>query len=242
MMVAGSVEAGDYYARAGIGISQPTESSFTDRDCSSESPAALYGCGLGGDGKPYRSHGAFETVATAEVGLGRVGSTVRLEVLVDYSRGFRFDGNENFLEPGRQQSVVADVSSLSGMVAAYVDVPGSVLSKLGSWQIFVGAATGMARNRIGKTRMTFPATTTVPGGDWSGFAWMVMAGVERPLNDRARLELSWRYSDLGEVRTHRGPGNVVWRDGHREPLPLDLAETRADLCGHAVRVAPRYAL
>ena len=242
MMVAGSVEAGEYYARAGIGVSHPYEASFTDTDCSSESPAALYGCGLGGDGKPYRSHGAFETVSALEVGLGRVGSTVRLEVLVDYSPGFEFAGHANFLEPGRRQSVVAEASSLSAMVAASVDVPSNVLPRFGSWQVFVGAATGMARNRIGRTVMNFPATTTiVPGGKWNGLSWMVMAGVERGLSDRTTLELSWRFSDLGEVHTGRGQGRVIWRDGSREPLLLDLAQTQTDLRGHGIQVALRYA-
>ena len=37
------------------------------------------------------------------------------------------------------------------------------------------------------------------------------------------------------------PGRVVWRDGSREPLPLDLAPTKARLKGHGVRLSLRYA-
>ena len=36
-------------------------------------------------------------------------------------------------------------------------------------------------------------------------------------------------------------GRVVWRDGSREPLPLELAPTRARLKGHGVRLSLRYA-
>ena len=243
-MVAGSVNAGEYYARAGIGISDPAEAMFADRDCSSEAPAALYGCGLGGDGAPYRSRGDFGTVAALEAGLGyAVSSRVRLEVLVDYRPGFEFDGRANFLEPGRRQSVAADVSSLSGTVAAYVDMPGTVLPKVGALGLFVGAGAGIAHNRIGETRMMFPATTTVvPGGNRNGFAWMVTAGVGAGLSERMTLELLWRYSDLGEVRTSRGQGRVIWLDGRREPLLLDLAETQADLRSHGISVSLRYAL
>ena len=43
--------AGDFYLRGGIGFDRPVETVFTDRDCASTAPAALYGCGLGGDGR-----------------------------------------------------------------------------------------------------------------------------------------------------------------------------------------------
>ncbi len=243
-MVAGPADAGDYYVRAGVGISRPAEAAFTDRDCSSESPAALYGCGRGGDGAPYRSLGAFRTVAAMETGIGyAVSSRVRLEALVDYRPGLEFDGLANFLEPGREQTVAADVSSLSGTVLAYVDLPGPVVAKVGCLGFFVGAGAGIAHNRIGETRMTFPATTTVvAGGKWSGFAWMVTAGVGAALSEKSTLELLWRYSDLGEVRTARGEGRVTWRDGRREPLLLDLAQTRAALRSHGLRLSLRYAL
>ena len=96
--------------------------------------------------------------------------------------------------------------------------------------------------RIGKTVMTFPATTTtVPGGGQTGLAWMATAGVAVALDERVSLDLAWRYTDLGEVRTPRGPGRVVWRDGSREPLPLDLAPTKARLKGHGIRLSLRYA-
>ena len=61
------------------------------------------------------------------------------------------------------------------------------------------------------------------------------------LGERAILDLAWRYTDLGKVRTDRGPGRVVWRDGSREPLPLDLAPTEARLRGHGIRLSLRYA-
>ena len=45
----------------------------------------------------------------------------------------------------------------------------------------------------------------------------------------------------GASRTGRGAGRVVWRDGSREPLPLDLAATRARLASHGLRLSLRYA-
>ena len=99
------------------------------------SPAALYGCGRGGDGAHYRSLGDFGTSAALEVGLGYAAApapAVRLEVLVEYRPRFAFEGRANFLEPGRRQSVAADLPSLSGMLAAYVNLAAPGLPKLGS--------------------------------------------------------------------------------------------------------------
>ena len=71
---------------------------------------------------------------------------------------------------------------------------------------------------------------------------MVTAGVAAPLGERVTVDLAWRYTDLGAVHTGRGAGRVMWRVGSREPLPLDLSETRAKLAGHGLRLSLRYAL
>ena len=121
----GSAAAEAVYLRAGIGPTRPADTQFTDVDCSSLVPAALYGCGLGGNGAPHRAGGDFGTVAGLELGRGyAVSSAVRLEALVTYRPRFTFDGRANFLDPDRRQSVSADLAALSGILAAYVDLPG----------------------------------------------------------------------------------------------------------------------
>ena len=238
----GVAVAGDYYLRGGIGLDRPGEAAFTDTDCSSTSPAALYGCGTGGDGAPYRSAGRFGTVPAVELGLGYASGAIRFEALVEYRPQFTFEGRANFLAPERRQDVSAKLSSVSGMLAVLVDLAALGLPKPGPFAPFLGAGIGVAQTRIGKTTVTFPATTTsVPGGSRTGLVWMATAGVAVALGERVTLDLAWRYSDLGEVRTPRGPGRVVWRDGSREPLPLDLAPTTAQLKGHGVRLSLRYA-
>ena len=243
-MAVGAAEpsAADWYLRAGLGLNRAGKTVFTDRDCSSASPAALYGCGTGGDGAPYRSVGHFGTMIPLELGLGlAVAPAARLEVLVEYRPAFAFRGRANFLSPESRQSVAADLSSFAGMVAAQIDLPGLGVPSLGPFGPFVGAGLGVVRTRIGQTRMTFPATTTiVPGASRTGLAWMVTAGVAAALSERVTLDLAWRYTDLGAVHTGRGAGRVIWRDGSREPLPLDLAPTRARLAGHGFRMSLRY--
>ncbi len=233
--------AGDFYLRGGIGLDRSDRTTFSDTDCSSTAPAALYGCGTGDDGAPYRSAGDFGTVPAIELGLGYADGPARFEVLVEYRPHFEFKGRANFLAPGSREEVAAKLSSVTGMLAGFVDLDGMGLPKAGRFAPFVGAGVGVVHTRIGKTTMTFPATTTtVPGGSRAGLAWMVTAGVAMAVGERAILDLAWRYTDLGKVRTDRGPGKVVWRDRSRDPRPLDLAPTEARLRGHGVRLSLRY--
>ena len=242
LLVSQSTVADDYYLRGGIGLNWPGNTAFADVDCSSTAPAALYGCGTGGDGAPFRSVGNIGTMPAVELGLGYAAGPARFEVLVEYRPEFAFKGRANFLAPGSREEVKARLSSVSGMLAGYVDLAALGVPKPGPFAPFVGAGVGVVHTRIGNTTMTFPATTTTgPGGSRTGLAWMVTAEVGMAVGERATLDLAWRYTDLGKVRTNRGPGRVVWRDGSREPRPLDLAPTEAGLRGHGVRLSLRYA-
>ena len=146
---------------------------FTDTDCSSTVPAALYGCGTGGDGAPYQSTGEFGKVPAVEIGLCYATGVVRFEVLVEYRPQYTFEGRANFLAPDRRQDVSAKLSSVSGMLAGFVDLAALGLPNPGPFAPFLGAGIGATHTRIGKTTMTFPATTTtVPGGSRTGLAWM----------------------------------------------------------------------
>ena len=241
-MSAGAAAAEDLYLRAGFGIDRPTETVFRDKNCEIEAPVPLYGCGPAPDGAAYRSVGDFGTVTALEVGIGgTVASALRVEALVEYRPSLPFSGRANFLAPERQQSVSADLSVLSGMVAAYADLPALGLPRLGPFHPFLGAGIGAARIATGETRMMFPATTThVPGVSRTDFAWMVTAGVATALSESTTLDVAWRYSDLGTAETGTGRGRVVWRDGSREPLMLDQAASEAPLRSHGIRVSLRH--
>ena len=237
----GVADAGERYLRGGIGFDRSGVAAFTDSDCSSTAPAALYGCG-NRDGVPRRSFGDFGQMAALELGLGYApGGAMRYEILVESRPSYSFEGRANFLAPDRLQSVTADVSSVSGMLAAFVDFPFPGPQGQAAVTPFLGAGVGAVRNRIGKTSMMFPSTTTtVPGGSRTDLAWMVTAGLTVPLNEGLGLDMALRYSDLGEVHTGQGGGGVVWRDGSREPIPLDLAPTQARLWSYGLRVSLRY--
>ena len=73
-------DPGNLYLRAGFSLDWSRKTQFRDKDCSSESPAALYGCGSGPDGAPLQSRGDFGTMTGFELGVGyRASPPLRLE-------------------------------------------------------------------------------------------------------------------------------------------------------------------
>ncbi len=90
--------------------------------------------------------------------------------------------------------------------------------------------------------MSFPNTTTiVSGGRQVDLAVMMTAGFATVLWTNITVDLVWRYTDSGFVETGRETGRVVWRDGSREPLEIELAETRARLSSYGLLLSVRYA-
>ena len=236
-----------FYLRAGVSLDWSRDTLFMDRNCSDAppGPAALYGCGQGSDGAPIRSVGDFGTMAGFELGVGRwVARSLRVEGKVQYLPRFSFGGRANFNQEDYMRRVSADASSVSALLAAYIDLSRAGLVRFGALSPFIGAGIGLSRIDIDETRMAHPearTTSIVPGGRRNNFAWMLAAGVEMPLGETTTLDFEWRYTDFGTVETGRDKLRIVWRDGSREPLLLDLAETRADLASHGLHVSVRHA-
>lgn len=237
-----AAQAGDFYLRAGVGLDRSEKTRFKDKSCSSTSPAALYGCGTGNDGAPLSAAGDFGRMAGFELGIGRaVAPALRLEAVLQHRPDFSFQGRANFVQTSARQSVSADLSSLSGMMAAYVDLSRAGLGKLGPFSPFVGGGAGVSRIEIGETRMEFPKTATiVPGGQRIGFAGMLTAGVGMALTEAVIVDVAYRYTNLGAAETGRATGRIIWHDGSRQPLELGLAETRAKLSAQGFWVSLRY--
>ena len=238
----GATALDGFYLRAGFVADGSKPTRFKDEDCSSTSPAALYGCGDGVDGAPLSSLGDFGTKAGIDLGLGYVAApALRLEAVLQHRPRFSFDGRANFRQTTDRQDVSAKLSTVTGMLAAYVDLPALGLPRVGPLSPFVGAGAGLSRIRIGETRMEFPRTrTVVPGGRRTGFAWMATAGVAVSLGDKMTLDLAWRYTDYGTVKTGKATGRIEFRDG-RAPFLLPLARTRAALRRHGWVLSLRYA-
>ena len=237
----GATASNDFYVLAGFVLDRSGETRFTDRDCSS--PMHLYGCATGIDDAPLGSLGDFGTMAGLELGGGYVAAPfLRLEATVQYRPSFSFEGRANFLQTAGDQSVSAELSSLSGMLAAYLDLPLLGLPQPGPFSPFIGGGIGLSLIDIDETRMEFPRTTTVvPGERRVNPAVMTTAGVAMFSGRAVTLDLAWRYADFGTVETGKAGGRVVWRDGSRDPLEIDLDKTRANLSSHELRISVRYA-
>ena len=227
----------NFYLRVGASLDLPSKTRFGDMNCLSASPAALYGCGTGGDGIARGTRGDFGLAGGVEVSLGYVATPeLRLETSIAYRPSFTFEGTANFLQTDALQSVSADLQSASGTVAAYLD-----LTAYGPFRVFAGTGAGLHYVDISEFHMTFPRTQTiVPDGLRVDFSVMLAAGVAASISDRITLDLAWQYVNWGIVETGRATGRVIWKDGSREPLELDLAETWAMHRGPGFRVAMRY--
>ena len=234
---------GDLYVRAGFVLDWPERTRFTDRECASRSPAALYGCGTALDGTPLSASGDFGSTAGYELGLGYIQApALRLEAVVAHRPRAAFEGRANFVQTAGRQAVSAEVSALSAMFAAYLDLPALGLPRIGPFSPYVGGGVGLSHIAIGETRMEFPRTTTiVPGGRRIDFTWMPTAGIATGLGERVMLDVAWRYTDFGTIGTGEGDGRIVWRDGSRDPLEVSLGETMAALASHELVVSLRYA-
>ena len=213
--VAGSVSPGtaEFHYRGGIVFDLSEETRFVDVDCTSQNPAALYGCGEGIDGEPLGAAGDFGSTPGLEIGVGRgLASVLRFEAVAQYRPGLSFRGRSNFVQTRGIQAASAELSSLSGLLAAYLEWPGR-------GGPFVGGGAGLSRVAIGETRLRFRQTETfVPGAQvGSASVWMVTAGVSVGMGPCFLLDLAWRYTESGPVETDRGAGRIVWRDGSHDP-------------------------
>ena len=233
------------YVRGGVLLDTGEDARFTDRDCDSDSAAALYGCGMGIDGEALGSVGDFGTIPGFEVGLGYIlHPSLRLEAAIQYRPDFSFDGRSNFtqLELTDRRNVSAELSAVSGMLAAYVEILELLLLQFATpIGPFIGVGGGLSRIDIGETRMDFPRTyTIVPGGNHVNLSWMLTAGVGISLRGRMTVDIAWRYTDHGAIETSRGEGRVVRQNADTELLKLDLGATRGHLRGHGLNVSLRY--
>ena len=242
--ISAAAEDGSWYVRGGIGLDHPSKAEFSDYDCTADGLGYLYGCGTGYDGARRRSFGGFGNPGAVEAGVGFVvGPSMRVEALVAYRPRVLYRGKANWGTAATRQITTAKISSLSGMLTAYADLPlSSGTAGTGRVHPFVGVGLGVARNRVHGKQIDFTKTTTiVPGGVQTDTTWMVEVGSGIKLNARTTLDIAWRYTDLGVASTGLGDGSLVYKDG-RNPLNLaNLAPTGARITGLGMRLSLRYA-
>ena len=249
--VAAAAQDGSWYLRLGGGFDHPGPAEFTDLACTDTSFNYIYGCGPGNDGARTRSFGGFGNPGVMELGLGRgFGESLRLEAFVAYRPRVLFRGNANYRGVSKQ-TTSARITTLSGMLAAYADLPLPSGTGIGRMQPFVGLGFGMVQHRMREKRIAFTNTSTiVQGGAWTDAAWMMELGSAVRLNEDATLDISWRYTDLGEAGTKLGDANVIKNsdgtpfyppgDSNLERLK-NIKPTSARYSGLGMRLSLRFA-
>ena len=226
------------YLRLGAGLQWPEPSALKDQRCSSTSPPALFGCGSGDDGRSLGAYGGFDQAPVVDAAIGyRWTSWLRTEALLHWSPQLNVSAQSNFLGAGSNQPVSASGNGLAGFGVLYVDGP-----SLATVRPFMGAGLGAARTSLSDVTYRFPAissdaVTVTSGGRSTSFAYLLTAGVSIPVSERLDLDLAYRWTDLGTVKTNAGSAKLVRPAGRSK---LAIAGTEIDLQTQAVVASLRF--
>lgn len=238
-LAAPSAIAATPFLRLGVGMERSRSVTIADVDCGATNPPALFGCGNGIDDRPFGARGDFGEAEVWELAAGvELNRDARVELAVARRDGFALDAEANFTGVAGAQPVSAEARSDSAMVIASVAVGSS------GWRVrpFVGAGVGVARNKVGAIEYAFPgvdpnAVTITGGGEQLDFAWTAAAGASFSLTEHLALDLTLRYTDLGELRTEAGPATII---RPTRELTIDIAGTRTQLETLGVGVGVRW--
>ena len=218
------------------------DSSFKDADCRSNNPVPLYGCEKDANGKVRQGLVEFKGDSGVQISYGeRINSMFRFEGTLSTVRNLNVKGETNFLEGQREDlSASVDVTALSLWGFADTFKFNSFLG--GKIRFFGGLGVGVASVYISETIIDFPATyTIIPAGTKENTTFGGSVGLSHTLGEDFSIDVVWRYMDYGNIRTSRGGGVVIYRDG-RPSLPLNLDYTKGPLKGSEVLVSFRFLL
>ncbi len=232
------VEMRGPYLRLGAGMQWPENSDLKDQSCSSRNPPALFGCGPGDDGRSLGAYGGFEQSPMVDAAVGyRWASWLRTEALLNWSPQLNVSSTSNFLGRGSNQPVSASGNALAGFGVVYVDGP-----ELATVRPYIGAGLGAASTSLGQVTYRIPAisndaVTVTSGGSSTSFAYLLTAGVSIPVSERLDLDLAYRWTDFGTVKTNAGSATIVRPAGRSN---LEIAGTEIDLQSQAVLASLRF--
>jgi opacity protein-like surface antigen len=240
LALAPTAVAGEVYLRGGVGFERTEATTLRDRDCTSTQPPALFGCGDGIDGRPLGARGDFGDSPAWELAIGtHLGTRTRAE-LAFTARPLDLDAEADFVGVSGEQPVTADGQAYSLLASGYLDLGPE------TWRVrpFVTAGAGIARISVDDVTYGFPgiapnAVTITRGGSHDGLAWTVGAGTSVRLTPRLDLDLTLRYTDLGELRTAAGAATIV---RPTRTFTIDIDGTRADVRSIGAVVSLRYRL
>ena len=242
LSVAVPAGAAGWYLKGTLGFEWSLAADYEDADPAAANPPAFFGVGPGSDGRRIGAYGDFGRFPLLEAAIGRqLLPWLRSEVAVAYRPDLRYRGEANFRGVPGGQPVSASADSLSGMVNLFLDIAGLTGADLGRFQPYIGGGLGLARNRQDEMTYLFPGNpgahkvTVTPAGAGTDLTFMGSIGTGIVMSRRILLDVSYRYTDLGSVRTE--PGKMFL---DTVPAGIDIAETRARLRTHGAFAGVRY--
>lgn len=239
------------YVSLGMALARSPDTRFTDgRDAGH---AALYGSGERFDAGAVDSGPQFHLAAGV-----RLPNQLRGQLEFGLARAVDWRGGTNYRDSGAHQPSDARLDTWQLLVAGLHDFPGWEMAPGRRVQPFLGAGLGITRYRLSGYVQRFPEPddpngylrrgpggespfTALPGGSGQNFTWMLTAGVAIPVSGNVSLDLGYRYTDAGKIRTDVGEIAIVRyrEDGTRREIPVRINETAAEYRTHALLAALR---
>ena len=240
------------YLSAGVALIRSRDARFVDG--ADAGHAALYGS------RQRFDAGALEDGLQLHLAAGiRLPYRLRAQLEFGIARALGWRGNTNYRASGARQPSAARLDTWQLLLAGFHDFPGWEFAPGRRAQPFLGAGLGITGYRLGGYIQRFPEPddpqgslrrgpggeipfTALPGGSGRNFTWMLTTGIAILIGGSIHLDLSYRYTDAGEIRTDAGDIAIVryGEDGARREIPVPINETAADYRTHALLAALRF--
>jgi opacity protein-like surface antigen len=204
------------------------------------------------------------------IGIGyQFNNWLRMDVTGEYRTAARFSGRDSFtpvnpadpLTPNYLSNVYSgSIASTLLMANGYVDL--GTFCGLGCITPFLGAGVGIVNHkfspvqdaglqRVGTSTGPFVQSTSdfFEGKSRTNLAWALMAGASVDVASNVKLELGYRYLNMGRAETGNlnggNPAGTVLRvkdiDSHDFRLGMRWALSGGDCCAPAPTAAPVFA-
>ena len=240
------------YLSLGMALVRSRDTRFADGEDAGH--AALYG------NEELFDAGAVDCGLRLHLAAGvRLPSEQRVQLEFGLARALEWRGNTNYRNSGEHQPSEARLDTRQLLLAGFHDFPGWALASGRRVRPFLGAGLGVTDYRLSGYVQRFPEPddpsgylrrgpggeipyTALPRGSGRNFTWMLTAGVAIPVRSSVHLDLSYRYTDAGEVRTDTGDIAIVRyrEDGTRREIQVPINETSADHGTHSLLATLRF--
>ena len=242
------------YVSVGIAGAFPGSARFSDGEDAGH--ANLY------DRPDLFTQGGFAGAPQSHAAAGyRVASRLRTQLEVTMGWAHQYRGNANYDRSGAVQPSSAEFHGWQLLAIGFYDLPAWRLGGSLRVEPYLGGGAGVTGYRLDDFQQEFPEPenpdgglrrgpsgevpyTRLPAGSGRTRTAMFAAGVALPITGRVRLDVGYRYTDAGAVRTD--PGNILvvryGRDGGRREIGVPVNETAADFRLHTLLATLRVGL